>query len=356
MTGAGDDAKPTQKRLRLSLDPKPVSEIIDRAILEYRTDQETEQSRKAKAISTKPLTPSQIKRLTDSVAAQPHYIGRVAAECAGPRRHGMASASNGSTTRTLIQPGAAIEDEQKCHERLGDYLEGEVVYCGAKHLQWHDIPGNELTSFSASTLFLTVFALQKRAVGASKIKLHYVDTKAARRLDGSPAAFYSAAVLYAVLELNDKHPAATYRLEDDSMFTHELLARGVIVLKRNNVRPADIEELLDQGLRKLLPRFTMKKSGKMPSPSGIRELGFPRSAVCSAGSTTYEQCRRCVLLSQDQLETARSVALCFLDEPHDSGKEPPLHIFLQMLCFKKRKRGERRLADWITSKYSGEHC
>lgn len=331
---------------------KPKSELIDRAILEYSRPKVVDKAKadKANALSTDPLTADQLSSLQASVASQPHMVGRVAAKIGGRRGKDMASASNGSTTRTLIRPGAATESGCGCHKRLEDLRQGELVYMCGKHLQWHNIEGDELTSFSVSGLFLVVFALQKRAAGCRKVTLQWVDTRSSQRPDGSPSPFYSAAVLYDVLDLKNNHPGANWLMEDDRTYTHERIGQGEITLKKDNFRPASIDELEEHGLLELLPT----PDELMPPPYVFRECGFPASGL-HAGSTMYDACQTYEKLTERLLNIAREVALCFVDESCGSTQEPPLHIFLQMLSFHKRWREEKVFMDWIKERYTSKH-
>lgn len=332
-------------------DARLSSELVNRAVIEYRNAKDSAKSDKAKALSTDPLTPTQLSTMKASVAANPHFLGRVAARCAGNHQGPMGTASNGATGRYLIRPGASTEQESGCRGKLEDLLEGELVYMCGKHLQWHNIQGDQLTSFSVSLLFLVVCALQKRDAGAREVTVQLFDTRAAQRPDGSPCPFYSAAMLYKVFDLKNTHPAPGWLLYDNRTYTHEFLGQGDILLKKGRLRPALIQDLEEAGLLDLLPTFGPESGGEMPPPCKIRDLGFPVSKSVPAGTTVYDGCVEYEKLTKYLLETARKVALCFVDV---GGGEPPLPFFLLMLSFRKRWREEEVSIDWIKEKYSSK--
>ena len=159
-------------------------------------------------------------------------------------------------------------------------------------------------------------------------------------------------MLYRVFDLKVTHPAPGWLLNDDKTYTHEFLTQNEVILEKGKLRRASIDELEGNGLADLMPTFTTKRGGEMPAPCDIRKLGFPQSEAFPAGTPAYDRCTEYRKLTRDSLRTARKVALCFVDVLCRRRAQPPLHIFLQMLCFYKRWRGEKVLAEWVTKKYT----
>jgi len=100
MTGGENGSEDTSSiHSEILPNPTTASELIERAILEYRGSKTSETFEKAEALSKEPPSLSQLSQLAAASAAQPHWVGRVSAMEAGPYPGKLGTASNGVTLR-----------------------------------------------------------------------------------------------------------------------------------------------------------------------------------------------------------------------------------------------------------------
>jgi hypothetical protein len=274
--------------------------------------------------------------------------------------------TNGYTTQHCLQPSADARVDYRCHVRLADLSQGEIVYMSGQHLVWLNPKHDELLSYSNELLFLLVHALGRFHTGQRGVTIQYINCDKATTPDGQPAAFYEALGMYDAFKIdeaviwNDYNKTAL----NPRKFTHEYLSHGTIMLNDMTLRQARLEDLIRDGLFDLMPELYVPhnhvRKGLYTSQVVYRRIGYPPRSPPgdpTAPIYSYDECLRSVPLTKKTLTLARKLALNFLDIPagtDPSTVEPPLHIFIQFLTLHKRKNADPGFLAWIRDHYDGK--
>ncbi len=286
--------------------------------------------------------------------------------------------SSGHTETGILMPDAETREGHRCHTHIHDLKQSEGSYMTGSHLQWINLCGDELLSYTESPIFNVGHCLLRRHSYQEGVTIQYLDTRLAMAADDtSEAAFYPALDLY-----------EAYRVPEDPMwkerhekklrsrvFTQEFFSHGTIIVNDSRFKQAPSEHLIRDGLYDILPALYVprkyKRAGLYEGQVALRRQGYPpeRDLYIMDGSTkrraiySYDRCATNFPFTIDLLTTVQRVTRNFMAPisvhgPEAGGKvsEPHLHIFLQFLTFQKRPSRDVIFMKWIKEHYDGKLC
>jgi hypothetical protein len=352
-----DDDAPLKKKLLKKKEPKGKRK--------EKTALEIPYADKLRTLSRELSTQEQTAALEHLASRRPRLLGRTASDVHGYRYSWPMT--NGYTTQHCLQPSADARGDYRCHARLTDLSQGEIVYMSGQHLVWLNPKHDELLSYSNELLFLIVHALGRLHTGQRGVTIQYINCDEATTPDGQPAAFYEALGMYSTFKIDEAVIWNNYNKSglNPRKFTHEYLSHGTIMLNDLTLKQARLEVLIRDGLFDLMPELYVPhnqiRKGLYSSQVVYRRIGYPpRKAPNGEPSSpiySYDECLRSIPLTKKTLTLARKLALNFVNVPAGTDPatvEPPLHIFVQFLTLHKRNNADPAFLTWIRDHYDGK--
>lgn len=237
---------------------------------------------------------------------EPNFLGRTASLIRGESFGWYHKKTNGFTAQDLLLPSADTRDNYRSHDRLTNLSQAELVYMIGHHLQWTDLQGDELLSYSKYPVFLVVHALCRYHQKQGNVTIQFLNRRKARTITGEPVAFYNALDLYTIFE----DPKSSHRGQSNTIklhprkLTQEFLTHGPVFYGDDVFKQAHIENLIADGLYDIFPEFHTpadhKRAGLYTLQVVMRRVGFPARAARNGEVYppiySYAECPRLYLL------------------------------------------------------------